>query len=97
MEVAAGSAPGKGAVVGALVQKHALAGCLYAGDDRPDLDAFAALDQLAASGVATLLTAAGIATLKVAVRSAETPFELVSAADVVVDSPAGLVRLLSEL
>jgi trehalose 6-phosphate phosphatase len=87
-EVAAGSVPGKGAVAGALVQEHSLAGCLYAGDDRPDLDAFAALDRLAA---------AGIATLKVAVRSAETPVELVSAADVVVDSPVGLVLLLSEL
>lgn len=88
VEVAAGSVPGKGAVVRALVQEHQLDGCLYTGDDRPDLDAFAALDQLGA---------AGLATLKVAVRSAETPDALVSAADVVVESPTSLLRLLAEL
>jgi trehalose 6-phosphate phosphatase len=88
IEVAAGSVPGKGTVVKALVHEHGLDGCLYAGDDRPDLDAFAALDQLAAGGLATL---------KVAVRSAETPDALVAAADLVVESPAGLVRMLSEL
>jgi trehalose 6-phosphate phosphatase len=88
VEVAAGSVPGKGAVVADLVQEHQLEGCLYAGDDRPDLDAFAVLDKLASGGLATL---------KVAVRSAETPDALVLAADVVVESPAGLVRLLSEL
>jgi trehalose 6-phosphate phosphatase len=88
VEVAAGAVPGKGVVVTALVQEHQLDGCLYAGDDRPDLEAFAVLDKLAV---------AGLATLKVAVRSMETPVELVLAADVVVESPAGLVRLLSEL
>jgi trehalose 6-phosphate phosphatase len=88
VEVAAGSVPGKGAVVKALVLERRLDGCLYAGDDRPDLDAFAALDELAA---------AGLATVKVAVRSAETPEELLSAADVVVESPAALVQFLSKL
>jgi trehalose 6-phosphate phosphatase len=88
VEVAAGSVPGKGAVLKAMAREHALAGCLYAGDDRPDVDAFAALDELAA---------AGLVTLKVAVRSAETPDEVLSAADIVVQGPAGLVRLLSEL
>jgi trehalose 6-phosphate phosphatase len=88
VEVAAGSVPGKGAVVKALVHEHALDGCLYAGDDLPDLHAFAALDGLAA---------AGLATVKVAVRSAETPHELLSAADHMLESPAGLVRFLSEL
>jgi trehalose 6-phosphate phosphatase len=88
VEVASGTVPGKGAVVKALVHDHALAGCLFAGDDRPDLDAFAALDEAAAEGLATT---------KVAVRSAETPEELLSAADVVVEGPTGLVQLLSEL
>jgi hypothetical protein len=55
---------------------------------RADLQAFAALDQLRAEGVRTV---------KVAVRSAETPEELVSNADIVVERPAGLVELLSDL
>jgi trehalose 6-phosphate phosphatase len=88
VEVAAGSVPGKGVVVKALAHEHGLDGCLYAGDDLPDLDAFAALDELAL---------AGLATVKVAVRSAETPHELLSAADLVAESPASLVRLLSKL
>jgi trehalose 6-phosphate phosphatase len=71
-----------------LVRDEGLDGSLYAGDDLPDLDAFAALDRLATTGVATV---------KVAVRSEETPTELVEAADLVVDRPAGLVRLLADL
>jgi trehalose 6-phosphate phosphatase len=70
-----------------MAVRHALAGCLYAGDDLPDLDAFAALDRMAGERV----------TVKVAVRTEETPGELIAAADVVVDRPAGLLRLLSGL
>jgi trehalose 6-phosphate phosphatase len=88
IEVAAGAMPGKGAVVERLVTDHALAGCLYAGDDQPDLDAFSALDRL---------TTAGKATVKVAVRTEETPEELLDRADLVVDRPAGLVALLSRI
>jgi trehalose 6-phosphate phosphatase len=88
VEVATGSVPGKGAVANALIEEHDLNGCLYAGDDQPDLDAFAALDHLAA---------AGLAALKVAVRSAETPDALIASADLVVESPAELVRMLSEI
>jgi len=61
---------------------------LYAGDDHADLDAFAALDQLARGGLDTL---------KVAVRGPETPAALVEAADVVVEGPTGLVALLGQL
>lgn len=86
IEVAAGEVPGKGAAVKSLALHHPLDGYLYAGDDRPDLDAFAALDELAQGGACTV---------KVAVRSEETPDELLSAADVVVDRPEGLVHLLS--
>jgi trehalose 6-phosphate phosphatase len=88
VEVAAGEVPGKGAAIRRLARDHSLAGCLFAGDDQPDLDAFAALDGLAA---------AGLSTLKVAVRTEETPGELISDADLVVDRPEGLVRLLSGL
>ena len=62
-----------------------LAGCpaarwsLYAGDDRTDLDAFAAVD------------------IAVAVRSDETPDELLAAADITVDGTDGLAGLLRAL
>jgi trehalose 6-phosphate phosphatase len=88
VEVTAGEVPGKGAVVTQLARGGALDGCLYAGDDWPDLDAFHALDAL---------REAGVVTMKVAVRTEETSRELISAADVVVERPAGLVRLLAQL
>ena len=61
---------------------------LYAGDDHADLDAFAALDRLVLEGVVAV---------KVGVGGAETPAELVAAADVEVNGPAGLLALLAEL
>jgi trehalose 6-phosphate phosphatase len=88
VEVAAGEVPGKGAVVTELAQAGGLGGCLYGGDDWADLAAFHALDQL---------RAAGLETLKIAVRSEETQEELAAAADLVVDRPAGLIRLLAQL
>jgi trehalose 6-phosphate phosphatase len=88
IELAAGQVPGKGAVVRALAGDAKVGGCLYAGDDLPDIDAFAALDRL---------EEAGVAAVKVAVRSEETPSAVLDAADLVVDRPAGLVRLLSGL
>jgi len=53
-----------------------------------DLDAFAALERLREEG---LIAAA------VAVRSDETPPEVIEAADIVVDRPEGLMRLLARL
>ena len=88
IEVALDRVPGKGAIVNGEVQARNLAACLYAGDDLADVDAFAALDRLADESVETL---------KVAVRSEETPAELIEGADVVVERPAGLVRLLKQL
>ena len=61
---------------------------LFAGDDHPDLEAFEALDGLRAEGRSTV---------KVAVGGAETPDELLEAADVVVDGPEGLAALLASL
>ncbi|MFE2040826.1 trehalose-phosphatase [Streptomyces sp. NPDC059477] len=58
---------------------------LYAGDDLGDLPAYAAVESLRASGTPGLLVCSG---------SDEVP-ELRERADVVVDGPAGVVRLLS--
>jgi trehalose 6-phosphate phosphatase len=80
--------PMKGGAVERLAGQHELEAVLFAGDDRADLDAFAALDRLGARGVVTV---------RVAVRGVETPAELVDAADVVVEGPRGLVALLGQL
>jgi trehalose 6-phosphate phosphatase len=60
----------------------------YVGDDEGDLPAFAALDALAAAGVATV---------KVAVRTPETAAALLAQADLEVDGPAGALALLQAL
>jgi trehalose 6-phosphate phosphatase len=88
LEIASARLPGKGEVIRRQVREARLAGAVYAGDDHADLDAFFALDELSAGGMPTL---------KVAVRSEETPPEIVGAADLVVLRPAGLVELLREL
>ena len=74
----------KGTAVQMLLEERGLARALYAGDDTTDLDAFRGLDGLELA-------------VRVAVASAEGPRELVEAADLVVDSPEELVRLLSRL
>jgi trehalose 6-phosphate phosphatase len=56
-----------------------------AGDDRGDLAAFRAVEELAAGGLDGL---------RVAVRSAEAPAALLDRADLVVDGPEGLRELL---
>ncbi|MFJ1607912.1 trehalose-phosphatase [Streptomyces sp. NPDC088253] len=60
---------------------------MYAGDDLGDLPAFAAVDKLRSDGVPGLLVCSG---------SAEVT-ELTERADLVVDGPAGVVRLLKAL
>jgi len=85
LELAPADTPGKGAVVTREVRDRGLQACLYAGDDVADLAAFAALDELAAGGIVAM---------KVAVDGPETPQDLRTAADEVVDGPVGLVRLL---
>lgn len=60
----------------------------FVGDDVGDLPAFAALDTLAARGVATV---------KVAVRSVEQDSRLVDAADLTVDGPDAVLALFVEL
>lgn len=78
----------KGSGVAALATGSRTA--LFAGDDHGDLSGFGALDQMCAAGTLD-------AAVRVGVQSAETPAELVARADVVVDGPAGLVGLLTEL
>ncbi|CAN5581596.1 trehalose-phosphatase [soil metagenome] len=78
----------KAAVVRDRAREAGLAAAMFVGDDTGDLPAFDALDDLAREGVATV---------RVAVRSDESPPELLERADVVVDGTAGVVRLLSEL
>jgi len=62
---------------------------MFVGDDRGDLEAFDALDRMAAE--------AGVDAVRVAVRSAEAPAELLERADVVVDGPEGALSLLRSL
>ena len=63
---------------------------LYAGDDRTDLDAFAALRTLAEHG--ELQT-----TVCIAVASDESPPEISRAADLTVPGPEGFVPVLETL
>jgi trehalose 6-phosphate phosphatase len=74
----------KGTAVTQLLREAGLSRALYAGDDTTDIDAFRALDGLELG-------------VRVAVSSDEAPSELVGTADIVVDSPADLLELLSRL
>jgi len=76
----------KGTVVVELAA--GLAAVCFVGDDTGDLPAFAALRRLRAEGLDTLA---------VAVDGPETPDELLSGADLVVDGPAGVISLLETL
>jgi trehalose 6-phosphate phosphatase len=78
----------KGTAVETLVDGAANA--CFAGDDRGDLDAFAALARLEAAGRLEHV-------VRIAVGSAEAPPELTAQAELVVDGPAGLVSVLEEL
>jgi trehalose 6-phosphate phosphatase len=74
----------KGTAVRHLLERARLDRALYAGDDRTDLDAFRALEELELG-------------VRVAVASEEGPGELRETADVVVDGPAELLRVLRSL
>jgi trehalose 6-phosphate phosphatase len=74
----------KRTAVAHLLARHDLRRALYAGDDATDLDAFNALDGLELA-------------VRIAVASAEAPRGLLERADVVIESPAALALLLTEL
>ena len=76
----------KGTAVRTLV--NGAAAVLYVGDDRGDLPAFAALADLATTGVHVA---------RVAIDGPEIPPELAAAADAVVDGVGGVVDLLEAL
>ena len=65
-----------------------LSAAAFIGDDTVDLPGYAALDELAKDGVATA---------RVAVRSRESPAELLERADVVVEGPEGALDWLRSL
>ena len=75
----------KGEAVERSIAASSLDAAMYVGDDLADLGAFAALDRAAGTGVITV---------KVAARGPETPEQLLLDADLVVEGPEGVVRLL---
>jgi trehalose 6-phosphate phosphatase len=82
--------PLKGGAVDRIIEGDGLRSALYAGDDIADLLAFQALDRARADGRLGLV-------VKVAVRGAETPEDLVAAADIVVEGTSEMVELLATL
>ena len=80
----------KGQAVRELIRSSGARVALYAGDDRTDLDAFAALDELVERG--SLDSA-----VRVGVRSDEGPVAIVRRADLVVDGVGQLADVLSAL
>ncbi|WP_367322276.1 trehalose-phosphatase [Streptomyces sp. HUAS ZL42] len=77
----------KGVALLEYVREIGAQAVLYAGDDLGDLPAFAAVDKLRSDGIPGLLVCSG----------SEEVTELAQRADVVVDGPAGVVRLLAAL
>ena len=99
LEIRPNVAINKGIAVAALIPAHSVATntaaesidhALYGGDDRTDVDAFAALRMLQEDG--ELDTAACIA-----VSSDESPPEVSESADLTVPGPEGFVRVLEAL
>ncbi|HEX9891829.1 MAG TPA: trehalose-phosphatase [Actinomycetota bacterium] len=88
LELAPAGGPTKGDVIRRVARENGLRAVLYAGDDVADLEAFDAVEALAGEGVAAF---------PVAVRTEETPLELLERAGLVVEGPAGLVALLGSL
>ncbi|WP_416976060.1 trehalose-phosphatase, partial [Streptomyces sp. 4F14] len=74
----------KGVALSRYVRELGAESVLYAGDDLGDLPAFAAVEALRSDGVPGLLVCSG----------SEEVTELSQRADVVVDGPEGVVRLL---
>jgi trehalose 6-phosphate phosphatase len=80
----------KGIAVAALIPARPVDAALYGGDDRTDVDAFAALRTLQHDGKLS-------ATACIAVASDESPPEVSQEADLTVDGPEGFVRVLEAL
>ena len=80
----------KGRGIHWLLRDADLDHAVYVGDDRTDLDAFRGLRELVEQGRL-------ISSVAVGVRSDETPGELESSSDLLVDGPRGVRQLLSAL
>ena len=90
LEVRPPTAVDKGAGIAWLLEGADVTAAVYVGDDTTDLDAFRGLRSLVAAG--RLETA-----VCVGVRSEETPAELEREADLLVDGPRGVRRVLEAL
>jgi trehalose 6-phosphate phosphatase len=90
LEIRPNVAINKGIAVAALIPARPIDHALYGGDDRTDVDAFAALRMLQDDG--ELVTAVCIA-----VASEESPPEVSEAADLTVPGPEGFARVLEAL
>ncbi|MFF7185093.1 trehalose-phosphatase [Streptomyces sp. NPDC008222] len=77
----------KGVALSEYVRETGAGAVMYVGDDLGDLPAFAAVDKLRSDGVPGLLVCSG----------SEEVTELADRADLVVDGPAGVVRLMTAL
>lgn len=88
VEVLAPIAVNKGQALLQFAQHFDLRGLVFAGDDRTDLYAVLAAEQLRQQGIATL---------SIVVRYADTLPELLEHADIVVDGVEGMVQLMREM
>jgi trehalose 6-phosphate phosphatase len=80
----------KGIAVASLITSRPIEAALYGGDDRTDVDAFAALRTLHEGGELR-------AAVSIAVASDESPPEVSQAADLTVSGPVGFVQVLEAL
>ena len=90
LEIRPDVAINKGIAVAALIPARPVNAALYAGDDRTDLDAFAALRTLHDDDVLSAIACVGIA-------SEESPSEVTAGADLTVPGPEGFVTVLEAL
>jgi len=88
VEVLTPLAVNKGSAIRRYAQQTGARGLLFAGDDRTDLDAVLALEQLRQEGIQTC---------SVVVKHADTLPDLLAHADVIVDEVPGMVQLLTEI
>lgn len=90
LEIRPNVAINKGIAVAALIPSQPVRTALYAGDDRTDVDAFAALRMLLEDGDLDAVAC-------IAVASDEAPKEVIHSADAAVAGPEGLVEVLAAL
>ena len=89
LEIRPPVAADKGTAVASALDGKPLAHALYAGDDTTDLDAFRKLRDLEGAG--------RLEALCIGVRSAEGPKAIEREADLIVDGPEGITRMLEAL